>query len=133
MPFILEISAEEKPEKPKVTPKTKVIQLGSLPATKAKRGDHKVIMQVFKIKVPEGGAYLHTLSFKAMGAGNEARDVKRVTLYHDVNKNKVIDATDTVLARSKFAQDNGAISLSLSKPTFFDKGNLQLMVGYDFK
>jgi len=89
-------------------------------------------MQILKIKIPEGGADLSSITLKGIGTGDEVKDVKKVRLYLDSNKNNKIDAEDEQLADGIYTQDNGKATLSLVAKKHFNAGSVQLMVGYDF-
>lgn len=110
------------------------VSAGVSPMTQPKTvlaGDGEAVMVRARLHSDSGDALLRSLTLQARGTRDE-RLVDDVILVHDANRDGQWDDDDVVLARARYALDDGSLTLQLDAPLEVPVGDTDLLVIYVF-
>lgn len=94
-------------------------------------GDGEAVMARTRLHSDSGDALVRSLTLQARGIEDD-RKVDDVVLVHDTNRDGEWDDDDVVLARQRYAADNGSLTLQLDEPLELPVGDTDLLVIYVF-
>ncbi|MCH9695201.1 MAG: thrombospondin type 3 repeat-containing protein [Gammaproteobacteria bacterium] len=104
----------------------------NLPDVTVSAGNADVAMLSFRLNSNSGSTRLGSITLQASGSGNDAIDVKNITLWADLDGSGSVTSGDVELGVGQYSTDNGSLVLTATTDFSIPSGDSDYLVTYDY-
>lgn len=108
------------------------LQALTLPDVTVSAGQADVAMLSFRLNSNSGSTRLGSITLQASGSGNDAIDIRNITLWADLDGSGSVTSGDVELGVGQYSTDNGALILTATTDFSIPSGDSDYLVTYDY-
>jgi len=95
-------------------------------------GEAGVVVATLQLETESGDAELDAITLQASGSGDDAKQIRAVTVYVDSNNNRRVDNNEPAIGSGTYDANDGTVVLRMSPSYVIPLGTTTLLVTYDF-